>query len=112
QKEKLPMNSKTKLIVSFCTLTIFVALSMPAPAAAAPPSGRVAIMNAHSGLCLSPAGGGRDRNGQIVQFTCDQDPSRFWSFTVVNGDMVEITNLNSGLCLTIAGGNTERNIVS
>ena len=30
-------------------------------AAAAPPSGRVAIMNANSGLCLSPAGGGRDR---------------------------------------------------
>src|SRR5215472_12715650 len=69
-------------------------------------------MNAHSGLCLSPAGGGRDKNGEIVQFTCDQDPSRFWSFTVVEGDMVEITNLNSGLCLTIAGGNTERNIVS
>lgn len=59
-----------------------------------------------------PAGGGRNNNGEIVQFTCDQDPSPFWSFTVVNGDMVEITNLNSGLCLTIAGGNTERNIVS
>ena len=72
----------------------------------------VAIMNAHSGLCLSPAGGGRDNNNQIVQFTCDQDPSRFWSFTVVNGDIVEIMNLNSGLCLTIAGGNTERNVVS
>ena len=51
-------------------------------------------------------------NGEIVQFTCDQDPSRFWSFTAVNGDIVEITNLNSGLCLTIAGGNTERNLVS
>ena len=106
------MNSTIKFIVSLSIPTIVVALSMPALAAAAPPSGRVAIMNAKSGLCLSPAGGGRDNNGEIVQFTCDQDPSRFWSFTVVNGDIVEITNLNSGLCLTIAGGNTEKNTVS
>src|SRR5689334_20439849 len=83
-----------------------VALCMPVMVLAAAPSGRVAIMNAHSNLCLSPAGGGRDKNGEIVQFTCDQDPARFWSFTVVEGDVVEITNLNSGLCLTIAGGNT------
>jgi cytolethal distending toxin subunit A len=102
----------TRSLVSLASLAIVVALSMPARIVAATPSGRVAIMNAHSGLCLSPAGGGRDNNGQIVQFTCDQDPSRFWSFTVVNGDMVEITNVNSGLCLTIAGGSTERNMVS
>ena len=101
-----------KSIISLYIPAIVVARSMPALAVAAPPSGRVAIMNAHSGLCLSPAGGGRGNNGEIVQFTCDQDPSRFWSFTAVNGDIVEITNLNSGLCLTIAGGNTERNIVS
>ena len=97
------MNKVMKSIVSLSIPAIVVALSMPALAVAAPPSGRVAIMNAHSGLCLSPAGGGRDNNTQIVQFTCDQDPSRFWSFTVVNGNIVEITNLNSGLCLTIAG---------
>jgi cytolethal distending toxin subunit A len=106
------VNKTIKSIVSLSIPAIAIALSMPVLAVAAPPSGRVAIMNAHSGLCLSPAGGGRDKNGQIVQFTCDQDPSRFWSFTVVDGDIVEITNLNSGLCLTIAGGNTERNIVS
>src|SRR5215471_14091221 len=102
------INSRVSLLIS----AIVAALSMVQAATVAPPSGRVAIMNAHSDLCLSPAGGGRVNNGEIVQFTCDQDPSRFWSFTVVNGDMVEITNLNSGLCLTIAGGNTERNIVS
>ena len=106
------MNKTIKSIVSLSIPAIAIALSMPVLAVAAPPSGRVAIMNAHSGLCLSPAGGGQDKNGQIVQFTCDQDPSRFWSFTVVDGDIVEITNLNSGLYLTIAGGNTERNIVS
>jgi cytolethal distending toxin subunit A len=106
------MNHAIKSMVSLSIPTILVALGMPAAAVAAPPSGRVAIMNAHSNLCLSPAGGGRDNNGQIVQFTCDQDPSRFWSFTVLNGDVVEITNLNSGLCLTVAGGNTERNVVS
>lgn len=96
----------------FVALLIVAALAQPSLSAATPPSGRVAIVNAHSGLCLSPAGGGRDLNGEIVQFTCDQDLARFWSFTVVSGDIVEITNLNSGLCLTIAGGNTERNIAS
>ena len=97
------MNKTTKSLVSLSIPAIAIALSMPVLAAAAAPSGRVAIMNAHSGLCLSPAGGGRDKNSEIVQFTCDQDPSRFWSFTDVDGDTVEITNLNSGLCLTIAG---------
>lgn len=109
--------NKNKTITIRSILSLFIsamaiALSMPVLTAAAAPSGRVAIMNAHSNLCLSPAGGARDKNGEIVQFTCDQDPSRFWTFTVVTGDIVEITNLNSGLCLTIAGGNTERNTVS
>lgn len=106
------MNKTLRSILSISAPAIGLALSLPAFAGAPSPSGRVQIMNAHSSLCLSPAGGGRDNNGEIVQFTCDQDPSRFWSFTVVNGDIVEITNLNSGLCLTIAGGNTERNVVS
>jgi cytolethal distending toxin subunit A len=107
-----PNETAMNTIKPFVSLVIVAALSAPSLSAATPPSGRVAIMNAHSGLCLSPAGGGRILNGEIVQFTCDQDPARFWSFTVVDGDIVEITNLNSGLCLTIAGGNTERNIAS
>jgi ricin-type beta-trefoil lectin protein len=106
------VNRTIKAIAYLSIPTIVAGLSIPVLATATPPSGRVAIMNAHSRLCLSPAGGGSDRNAQIVQFTCDQDPSRFWSFTIVNGDIVEITNVNSGLCLTVAGGNTERNTVS
>jgi len=82
------------------------------PAFAAPPGGRIAIMNAHSDLCLSPAGGGRGKNDEIVQFTCDQDPSRFWTFHPVGDDVVKIVNVNSGLCLTVAGGNSERNTPS
>jgi len=112
KKENSVMNNAIRSILSLSIPAMAVALCMPVLAVAAAPSGRVAIMNAHSNLCLSPAGGGRDKNGEIVQFTCDQDPARFWSFTVVEGDIVEITNLNSGLCLTIAGGNTDRNIVS
>lgn len=76
------------------------------------PSGVVKIMNAHSGLCLSPAGGGTSKNGEIVQFACDSDPSRVWNFTNMGGDVFQIVNVNSGLCLTVAGGNTERNTVS
>jgi hypothetical protein len=97
-------------IVRYIIPPLLLVLSMPA--LAAPPAGRIAIVNAHSGLCLSPAGGGRDKNGEIVQFTCDHDPSRVWTFRLVGGDVVQIVNVNSGLCLTVAGGNTERNTVS
>ena len=106
------MYKAIRSILSLSIPAMAFALTIPVLAAGAVPSGRVAIMNAHSNLCLSPAGGGRDNSGEIVQFSCDQDPSRFWSFTVIEGDIVEITNLNSGLCLTVAGGNTERNVVS
>ena len=65
------MSESIKSKVSLLIPTIIVALSMLQTATAAPPSGRVAIMNAHSSLCLSPAGGGRSNNGEIVQFTCE-----------------------------------------
>ena len=85
-----------------------------ATAAGVLPSGDIKIQNAHSTLCLSPAGGGVGVNVEIVQFTCDEDPSRLWTFRAVPGErnMVQIVNVNSGLCLTVAGGNTERNVVS
>ena len=68
------------------------------------------ILNANSGLCLSPAGGSKDNNAQVVQYLCDDDPSRLWGFRVVNGnDISQIVNMNSGLCLTVAGGGTASN---
>src|SRR5882724_7225772 len=85
---------------------------VPTPEPNVPPSGRAAIVNAQSNLCLSPAGGARDNNVLIVQFSCDGDPSRFWNFRVVNDDIVEISNLNSYRCLTIAGGSTGLNVSS
>jgi hypothetical protein len=67
------------------------------------------ILNANSGLCLSPAGGSTALNAEIVQFPCDDDPSRLWNFSTVSGDdIVQIIN-NSGLCLTVAGGGTAQN---
>jgi cytolethal distending toxin subunit A len=105
-----PATGRITSILSVFIPVIFGILSMPAAAAAAPPSGRVAIVNAKSGLCLTIAGGVRDNNAEVVQFPCDDHPSRYWSFTDLNGtDVVEVTNLNSGLCLTIAGGVTGRN---
>jgi len=100
--------SITKSIAGFA-LTAGVMALCAGPAQAGPPSGRVAIMNAHSNLCISPAGGNRLLNDETVQFNCDSDPARFWSFTKLGGDVYAITNLNSGLCLTVAGGNTNRN---
>ena len=91
---------------------VLVAGATRVATAGVPPSGVVKIMNAHSGLCLSPAGGGRDKNVEIVQFTCDEDPSRSWNMTSLGGNLYQIINVNSGLCLTVAGGGTERNVVS
>jgi hypothetical protein len=83
--------------------------SPPSPNKPHAPDGEVLIMNANSGLCLSPAGGGTDRNTEIVQFTCDRDSARVWRFVPVDGDVVKIRNINSGMCLTVAGGNTNLN---
>jgi cytolethal distending toxin subunit A len=75
--------------------------------------GRVAIVNANSGLCLTIAGGGTDNNAEVVQYLCDDHPSRFWNFIAVEGtDIFQIKNVNSGLCLTVAGGATDRNVTS
>jgi hypothetical protein len=99
--------------ISLTVVAIALGASVPRPAmAGGPPGGIVKIMNAHSGLCLSPAGGGRGLNVEIVQFTCDQDQSRLWNLTSLGGDLYQIINVNSGLCLTVAGGSTERNVTS
>jgi len=88
------------------------------PKIAVPVGRRVAIMNANSGLCLSPAGGTDALNNPNVQFTCDGDPARFWTFRVEKASrnsgtaLVMISNSVKGLCLTVAGGNTALNTTS
>jgi cytolethal distending toxin subunit A len=98
--------------VLLTVVAIDLGVGMPRVMAGVLPSGPVKIMNAHSGLCLSPAGGGVGKNVEIVQFPCDEDPSRLWNISAMGGNIFQIINVNSGLCMTIAGGNTERNIVS
>jgi hypothetical protein len=100
------------------------ATAAPTPAAPAPPAAteaprqtvgrpRVRIVNANSRLCLTPAGGSQGRNVDMVQYPCDDDPSRFWSIGPENDlGLVAIKNLNSDLCLTIKGGSTELNITA
>jgi hypothetical protein len=77
------------------------------------PTGEFSILNVHSELCLSPAGGGANgKNAPIVQYTCDKDLARFWRFIVVEGDVVQIRNSATNMCLTVAGGGTGRNLES
>jgi len=45
---------------------------------APPQSYRYELANERSGSCLSPAGGGANNNDTIVQYNCDNDPSRRW----------------------------------
>ena len=74
---------------------------------------RVAIVNVNSNLCATVAGGNTLNNTQAVQFPCDEDLSRFWTFAIVEGsDVVQIKNVNSGLCLAIADANTDGNAPS
>jgi hypothetical protein len=74
----------------------------PAIAKVAVPADQVWIMNANSGMCLSPAGGNDLLNDPIVQFFCDKDPSRGWYFMVEHDDVVKIKNFSNSLCLTVA----------
>lgn len=93
-------------------MAIFLCAHIPNAAAEGPPLGTVKIMNKHSGLCLSPAGAGVDKNVEIVQFTCDEDPSRSWTIAAAGNDLYKIVNAKSGMCLTLAGGVKDRNIVA
>ena len=108
------MSGFIKLRGGVCGTLLAIACGLGAPAAAlaVPPSGRVAIENRSSGQCLTPAGGVMDLNAETVQYICDGHPSRFWSFTLIGGDVVAITNLHGGVCLTVAGGRTEANVAS
>jgi hypothetical protein len=83
--------------------------TQPPPSPSKPPDGGVLIMNANSGLCLSPRGDDQGKNTEIVQVTCNSDPARFWRFDPVDSDVVKIRNINNGLCLTVAGGTTNLN---
>lgn len=82
------------------------------PAQPAPPyaGSRVWIVNGLSRLCLTVAGGVATRNAVAVQYPCDEDPSRVWTFVPLEGSRAfHVRNAHSGLCLTIAGGVTDRN---
>src|SRR5215831_10630886 len=61
-------------------------------------------MNAHSGLCLSAAGGGQGKNVPIVQFTCDMDPSRRWHYNVVDATTIRLVNKHHSCPNTLAMG--------
>jgi cytolethal distending toxin subunit A len=68
------------------------------------------IVNGHSSKCLSPAAGSTGLNVAIVQFTCDNDKSRYWTVVKRSGSWT-LANLKSGLCLSPAGGGTGLNTV-
>ena len=59
------MNKALRSILSLLVPAMAFALTMPILSAAPAPSGRVSIMNAHSNLCLSPAGGNREKNDEM-----------------------------------------------
>ena len=104
---------KAQLLVALSLAAIFLCAATPRQVAAEDrPMGTVKIKNINSGLCLSPAGGGVDKNVEVVQFTCDQDPSRSWVITPAGNDLFQIVNAKSGMCLTIAGGTKGKNDVS
>ncbi len=96
-------------LIATLVATLVAAILLPsAPASAA--TGEH-LINVHSHLCLSSAGGSAGVNVAIVQYTCDQDPSRFWTYSPFPGGGTYIRNVRSGLCLSPAGGSTGLNVV-
>ena len=90
-------------------LSLLVILDLSAPALGDPPSGRLLIQNAHSNLCLSPAGGTSASMIRSFSSIATMICRACGASSPVSGDMVEVVNLNSALCLTVAGGNTLQN---
>ena len=67
------------------------------------------IQNAKTGKCLTIAGGTSPQNNlEAVQFDCDNDPSRTWSFNEIAIKQT-LVNAKTGKCLTIAGGTSPAN---
>ncbi len=70
----------------------------------------VMLINDKTGKCLTVAGGTTSNNNHpIVQFDCDNHPSRRWRLTETRTDVFQIKNVKTGKCLTIAGGETPNN---
>lgn len=64
------------------------------------------IMEAHSGLCLRPTGGGTANSLIIEQASCSSSATltqRGWYFDTVGG-YVRMRNWNSGKCMNVQGG--------
>jgi len=67
------------------------------------------LENEKSGKCLTISGGGREDGGLVMQYACDAQESRAWSFADAPGKGVYVENVNSGKCLTVAGGGIGEN---
>lgn len=91
-------------------IATLMAIAVLLPAAPAGAAANVQLVNAHSHLCLSPAGGSTGVNVVVVQYYCDRDTSRLWSYPPFPGGGSYIRNLHSGLCLSPAGGSAGLNV--
>ncbi|MER8047422.1 RICIN domain-containing protein [Streptomyces sp. NPDC094032] len=67
--------------------------------------GSFQIRNLGTSECMTLAGGvSTDNNVELVQFDCDNDPSRRWQVVNWNGNSYQLVNVETGLCATVAGG--------
>ena len=98
-----------------CATALAVAFTsaLPQPAGAAQIANELMLVNAKTGKCLTIAGGvSTDNNVPALQFNCDSDPSRRWTFNeMTGGNIYQIRNVQTNKCLTIAGGvSTDNNV--
>jgi hypothetical protein len=52
------------------------------------PNSDAQLANAHSGKCLTIAGGGVAENGVAVQYVCDRERSRRWTVRLIAGPLL------------------------
>ncbi|MEU3451171.1 RICIN domain-containing protein [Streptomyces thermolilacinus] len=74
--------------------------------------GSFQIRNLQTGKCATLAGGrSTENNVELLQFSCDTDPSRRWRVTNWDGTSYQLVNVQTRKCATVAGGrSTENNV--
>lgn len=114
-------NRSRRLLTASTAFLAGGAMLLPSPAVARPAvdtaaplisGGSFQIRNLQTGKCATLAGGrSTENNVELLQFSCDTDPSRRWRVVNWDGSSHQLVNVQTRKCATVAGGrSTENNV--
>ncbi|MDX3580460.1 RICIN domain-containing protein [Streptomyces europaeiscabiei] len=64
------------------------------------------LYNMGTGLCLANPGSDQDQGTVMIQWTCSNSDSNYWSLQPMTGGGYHVVNKASGQCLAIPSGST------